>query len=553
MEGGGKLVLCYWLSPRHLARGLHLLGCFALALALLAGCAANPPASTATPTPLAAQESASAPPSATSTAALLTAFATPILTLESAAIITQPEPTITPVAATLTPSPTPIPTLEATFAPTQPAQPSAESSSEDPTELPEPAAPVDSLTLTAQASPTEVPPSTPTAIPPADSPTSTSTPEPTDTATPVLPTATPVPPPASQGRVVLAYYVPYDGSSWASLAANADRIDYLALQWVSVDACGNIGTQDDRTLVEFARSRGIKLLPSLLTGTGSPNHQLLTEEDSTANLIAQITSYVVEEGYEGFDLDMEGVAAEDRDALTAFVARLSASLHAQGKTLTMAVPAKARDVTTGWAGPYDYAALAPHVDQFVIMSYAYTPAGSDPGSIGPYDWVDRVIAYATSQIPPQKVLMGVGFWGYDWNVTQGSRARSLRYPVAEALANWYGAPIQIDPETRSATFAYVANPGDQPALPASPARPEHEIAARTRPACPKTPPPPPPPPTATPTPILEGPQQHVVWLENRDSVAARLEIADRYGTAGIAAWRLGQEDPAVWPLLAGWK
>src|SRR5581483_3749130 len=69
-------------------------------------------------------------------------------------------------------------------------------------------------------------PATPTSVPP----TQTSVPP---TATPVPPTPTPVPiRAATTGRSVLAYYVPYDSTSWASMEAHADQIDFLATQTV---------------------------------------------------------------------------------------------------------------------------------------------------------------------------------------------------------------------------------------------------------------------------------------------------------------------------------
>ena len=504
-----------------------------LVLAMFTGCAGRSPGPIRTVTPLAVATSTTSRPTNT----LPIPCPSPDMDL------------IASVAATATPTVTPIPTVQSEPTPPEAGVTVATSTT--------PAATL--AALAGEATEKPVPPAfTNTPLPPADTPpAATDTPSPPMVTPSAAPTATPESmgetPAANQGRVVLAYYVPYDGSSWASLAAQADKIDYVAAQWMSIDACGNIGSQDDMTLVQFARSRGIKILPSLLTSSGSPNHELLTDEASAANAIQQITNYIVNEGYDGLDLDLEGVPAEDRRALTSFVARLSQSLHGQGKLLTMAVPAKTRDVTTGWAGPYDYAALAPYVDLFVIMSYSYTSAGGPPGSIAPYDWVDRSIAFATSQIPAERVLMGVGFWGYDWNVTQGGTARSLRYPAAEALASWYGVGISLDPATRSATFSYTAGPTDEPTLPSAPGRPQHQIVTHSRPACDKTPPPPPPGPTSTPTPVPEGPQSHVVWLENSESVAARLEIANRYHVAGIAAWRLGQEDPAVWSLLAEWK
>ena len=354
-------------------------------------------------------------------------------------------------------------------------------------------------------------------------------------------------------RVFLGYYVPYDSTSWLSLEANADHIDYVAAQWTFIDACGNISTQDNRTLHAFARSRGIGVLPSLFTLDGSVNHQVLTDEATATRAIQNLVDYVVEEGYAGLDVDLEGVLAEDRPALTTFVQRLSAELRARGKLITMAVPAKASDVRTGWAGAYDYAALGPHVDLLTVMTYGYTIASSDPGSTAPYSWVDRVIGYVTSQVPNEKVLVGVPLWGYDWNVTTGANARALRYPDAEAIARQYGAQISLDPETRSATFSYVARPGDPPAPTLRPPRLDHDVYERKAPPCPvsTTPPRPTQPPQPTPTPAPE--QWHEVWLEDAESFSARLEIAERHATGGIAVWRLGQEDPRVWERLAEWR
>ena len=407
-------------------------------------------------------------------------------------------------------------------------------------------------------SPTPVPTKAPrAATPSAASAPTVALPTATPTATPA---PTEVPPTPTQvvakqkGKVVLGYYVSYDTTSWMSLQAHADALDYVALQVVSPDACGNIATQDDLTLLEFAHSRGIGVLPSIFTSNRWLNHQILTSEAASSRLVQQLTDYVVEEGYDGLDVDLEDVEPTDRKALTTFVALLSESLHGQGKMLTMAVPAKPSDVTTGWAGAYDYAALAPHVDLFTIMSYAYTTSVSPPGSTAPLPWVDKVTAFATSQIPPHKVLVGVPFWGYDWNTTVGGRARALRYPQAAALAAQYGADIATDPSSKSAKFTYVAKLGDQP--PSEDKLPplNHVVKQRTQPPCPLKPPTPTPGPTQPPkpTPTPAAIQEHVVWLEDAASVQTRLDLAERHSAGGIGAWRLGQEDPQVWPLLQAW-
>jgi spore germination protein len=365
------------------------------------------------------------------------------------------------------------------------------------------------------------------------------------------PAADQAPPPTAR-RGVLGYYVPYDPSSWASLQEHAQTIDAVGAQWVTIDACGNLASRDDQTLKQFARANGIAVFPSLLTGSGWLNHQLLTDGAVAAHAIDQIVEYVTSDGYDGLDLDLEGVEPRDRPAYTAFVAALGAALHARDKGLALALPAKSQDVTTGWAGAYDYAALGGQADLITLMAYDYRGAWSGPGPVAPYDWVEQVLAFATSQIPAEKVLLGLAFYGYDWNTTSGP-VRALGYGPAVRLAERYQVPIVLDPATQSATFRYQAPAGDPPpaAQPVPP--PQHEITVREPPPCPVAVPPPPPTPTPRPIPDPSAIPDHEVWLDESASAAARLGLADRYRAGGVATWRLGLEDPRVWALLQQWR
>ncbi len=361
--------------------------------------------------------------------------------------------------------------------------------------------------------------------------------------------------PATVGAIaekrMFAYYVPYDPTSWASLQEHAGATDNVGAQWVTIDACGNIGSRDDQTLKQFARTQGIKVFPSLLTSSGWLNHRILTDEAVSAHAISQIVAYVLDEGYDGFDLDLEGVEAGDRAAYTDFVARLGAALHEHGKTLALAIPAKTRDVTTGWAGAYDYAALGRHADLITIMTYDYHGSWGGPGPVAPYGWVEDVMAFATGQIPTRKVLLGLAFYGYDWNVTS-DRARALNYAQAAELSGRYQAPMILDLEAQSATFSYRAPAGDPPPAAAKLPPLEHNVTERKRPPCPVQEPSTPPA-SPRPTPPPGEIQEHVVWVEDSVSADARLGLADRYQTGGIATWRLGQEDPRFWANLGRWR
>jgi spore germination protein len=473
----------------------------------------------------------------------------PVLLLTTACL--NPSTPAGPAPTTATAVPTVVPTT------TQLPPPTSTRAAQTPSPVAQaPTALRSTLTTTPPAAtPTAVPvtptavPAMPTAVPATPDPTATATPravEPTPAPSPTLAAATPA------GPVLLGYYVPYDGTSWVSFRARAHTLDYVAAQWVSVNACGSIGSRDDQTLIAYARESGVQVLPSLLTSSGWLNSRLLNDPATTDRFLTQIVNYVVEMGYPGFDLDLEGINAEDRDAFSAFVARLAGALHQRGKILTLAIPAKTSDVRTGWAGPYDYAALGKHADYILLMSYEYSWSSGPPGSIAPQEWVDRVAAYAVTQIPREKVLLGLAFYGYTWNTTMGGRARALQYSQSAALASQYGTQITTDGSSRSGTFSYTARMGDTVPTPPAVAALQHEITVRPLEPCAVQPPTTPTPtPRATPTPAPL--QEHVVWLEDANSIAARLQIAARHGVGGVGAWRLGQEDPAVWPHLEAYR
>lgn len=357
---------------------------------------------------------------------------------------------------------------------------------------------------------------------------------------------------AQNGPLVVAYYVSWDPRSWHALEANADAIDVVAAQWVTVDPCGGIGSRDDQTLKQFARARGISVFPSLVTFSGWLNHRLLTDPEIRSRVLEELVAYVVAEDYEGFDLDLEGVLPEDRAAYTSFVQELGERLRVHGKRLSLALGPKTRDATTGWSGAYDYAALGELADHILIMTYEFSGPWGEPGPIAPAGWVEDVIVYASSQIPAEKLLLGLAFYGYDWNTVTG-QARALGYHDAVAVSAQYGAPIALDLESRSGTFRYLAPAGSAPARPAAPPAVRQTITVREPPPCNVALPPPPPTRTPRPASPAETPEEHVVWIEESQSAQARLEIGARHRVGGIGAWRLGQDDPAVWPALREWR
>jgi spore germination protein YaaH len=208
---------------------------------------------------------------------------------------------------------------------------------------------------------------------------------------------------------------------------------------------------------------------------------------------------VEDNGFDGLDIDYESLAAEDRAPFTLFIEELAAALHAQGRILSIAVHAKTDDAGT-WGGPaaQDWARLGAAADEFKIMTYDYHWSTSEAGPIAPLAWVDAVLTYAATVVPPAKTWLGVHFYGYDW---VGSTAEDLVWEQASQRAERSGAAIQRD-QPGEAWFTYD-----------------------------------------------DG--RHTVYFADAQALAERLAfVAARHPElAGVAIWRLGGEDPENWEVL----
>ncbi len=305
-----------------------------------------------------------------------------------------------------------------------------------------------------------------------------------------------------------AYWVAYDPASLASLKTNAKELDYLSPEYFTIDGNGDMTGSDVPEVSNIARSAGAKLVPLVHNRTKQEEFSpALNDPGIRQKAITNLVNTVVQNNYDGIHIDFENLCNTDRSGLSQFMAELNKALKARGKLTTMAVAAKTEEKLTGWAGSYDYAALGRSNDLIVVMAYGYRTAGSSvPGSTAPITWVDKSVAYAASQIPPSKLLMGIALWGYDWDTTKGGTAKSRNYPVIIELQAKNNGTFGYDEADQSAWMKY-----------------------------------------------RDGESDRVIWYEDPRAIAAKTNIAVKYDLAGFAAWRLGHEGPEAWRTITSFS
>ncbi|MFN2479376.1 MAG: glycosyl hydrolase family 18 protein [Pseudonocardiaceae bacterium] len=255
------------------------------------------------------------------------------------------------------------------------------------------------------------------------------------------------------------------------------------------------------------RTLGIPLVPSIANRTNGlwayePVANMLHNPAAMTRHINDIVALVQRERYDGIDIDYEDLPAADRQVFTTFVTRLADALHDKNKILTIAVFAKTTDAgEDGRNAGQDYAAIGAAVDEVRLMAYDYNWSGSKPGPVAPLSWVRDVLTYAKTQIPAEKIVLGVAVSGYDW--VDGGQGEVVTWIQCFGRARAFNATSQFDRLSQSPYFKYTDAEG----------------------------------------------HQHEVWYENAESTATKLEAAKAAGIHGVFLWMISSEDDRTWATL----
>ena len=262
------------------------------------------------------------------------------------------------------------------------------------------------------------------------------------------------------------------------------------------------------------RARRFEVRPILVltpfSETGVFNNQLVKEvsenPEMQRTLIENLLAAVQEKGYAGVDVDFEYVLPEDREGYAAFVGNLREVMNANGYTVSVALAPKTSAAQKGllYEG-VDYALLGEAADSVFLMTYEWGYTYGPPMAVAPLNKVREVLDYAVTEIPREKIYMGIPNYGYDWPLPfeRGrTRARLIGNVEAVKIAAENGAQIEFDTISQSPHFTYRSQ----------------EV-------------------------------QHEVWFEDVRSMKAKINLVKEYGLRGFGYWNLMRPFRANWLLV----
>ena len=338
-------------------------------------------------------------------------------------------------------------------------------------------------------------------------------------------------------KEVLGFYTNKEGVSYnnktfklaGSLDAvmkNSDKISMAVPFWFKLDQSGKGAIRFERdsfstsqpeqeaiNAVKQMKEKNIKvlgLIHNMLYGNSNIDgkelaHQILANESNRNNFMNEVQKIITKYNLDGINIDIEGVYKSDRENYTNLIKELKEKLGSKGYLITVSIPAKTFDnANNSFSYPFDYKGIGKYADRVAIMTYDEHGAwaGSGPGAIASIPWQEQVVKYAITQMPKEKIMLGIPVYGFDW--TQGKTwPKYSSYQMSMDTANNKGISIQWDQKAQVPYFKYSDETGNRE-----------------------------------------------VWFENAQSFEKKIDLVYKYDLDGIAIWRLGMEDPQIWNVVS---
>lgn len=309
-------------------------------------------------------------------------------------------------------------------------------------------------------------------------------------------------------------------NSVLEVIASTKGLTTISPTWFSViDNAGNISSIASSTYVNYAHQSGIDVWGLVDNFSDNVDQmELLSHTSSRENLVNQLISEALKSGIDGINVDFELIPVEAGEHYIQFIRELSVKCRLNNLVLSVD-----NYVPMGYNEHYHRKEQGIVADYVIIMGYDEHYSGSyEAGSVASYNYVKSGIEETLKDVPAEKVVNAMPFYTRLWKEVpktseeleqqKGSEAGIYEMKVtSEALGmaearrrvNAVGAEIVWDDSVKQNYAQWEGADG------------------------------------AT----------YKIWLEDAQSLEAKLQLMKEYNLAGTAAWKLGFETSDIWELI----
>jgi spore germination protein len=291
-------------------------------------------------------------------------------------------------------------------------------------------------------------------------------------------------------------------------------LTYLSLFTYGFNAQGELVPIDDSELIALAQEFGVApimmLAPMNAEGAFDTGiaHDMFANPAGQAALIEAIVATMKAKGYRGLDIDFEFILPEDKEAFLNFIKAVNTRLDQEGLITFVALAPKTSGTMTGLLyEAHDYPSIGAVADKVLLMTYEWGYTYGPPMATAPLNNMRRVLEYGVSVIDPNKILMGIPNYAYDWPLPF-VRGVTVAESISNQEAIWraanYGVEINFDEAAASPFYNYTDANG----------------------------------------------VNHVVWFDDVRSMNAKMRLIPELGLSGGGVWQVMNFFPGLWLVVA---
>jgi spore germination protein YaaH len=271
----------------------------------------------------------------------------------------------------------------------------------------------------------------------------------------------------------------------------------------------------DQGYMDWAHANGLQVWPmvadfshTVVTPRGVVSQNVLANTYNRERAIDELVMYTEQYGFDGINIDFEHIRRDDGVYYVQFIRELAPLLRERGVVLSVC-----KYVPMAHTAHYNRAETALAADYIVIMAYDEHYATSRvAGPNASINWVRGGIERTMNEVPAEQIILGIPFYVRVWRETETAEGVVVSQN-AMYMDGAYNLFINNNAtfEWCEITMSYYAE--------------YRGVDDRGQ--------------TYT----------RRVWLEDERSMAAKLELVEEYGLAGVSGWRKGQEKTAIWDVI----
>ena len=271
----------------------------------------------------------------------------------------------------------------------------------------------------------------------------------------------------------------------------------------------NVG-ESGENYIKWAHKNGYKVWPMISNAPAANESLEITSEimnsyENRKQLIEQIVDACVAYDLDGINIDFENMKQEDKDLYSRFIIELTPRLHEIG--MVVSVDVTAPDGGETWSMCFDRNVIGDVADYIIFMAYDQNGISSKTaGTTAGYNWIELNLVkfLQTEEIDSDKLILGIPFYTRIWTVDANGEV--LRNPTVnmEDIEGVIPDGVQKtwDDELKQYYVEYQ-----------------------------------------------DGDYTRKMWIEDVESLKAKVSLVKENNLAGVASWQYGMETQDVWSML----